>query len=294
MLGNSLVSVIVPVYNKQNQIGRCIESVKSQSYKNWELVLIDDGSTDDSAFIIQSYLSDSRISYFYKENGGVSSARNMGIKKASGEWVIFLDADDYLLPNALFILLDFALSHGTLIAAANFYVEYNGKKYGQCEGRKRIVKNNFRSWYFMTCYFRAGSAIFHSSIVKRFPFDEFLSRYEDIKWGFDVMRGQKIAYTSDYVMVYSEDDLGLSKRSINVLSDYSFSMTFSGASFWEKIVLANLLKQSLNLYPEYSTFLKEKYCEYLLYLYIEQIICILPGILMRVKRLLRKILCFLH
>lgn len=114
------ISIIVPVYNKQKQIERCILSVVKQSYKEWELILIDDGSTDDSAFIIQSYLSDSRISYFYKENGGVSSARNMGMKKASGEWIIFLDADDYFLPNALSILFDFAFSHGTLIAAANF------------------------------------------------------------------------------------------------------------------------------------------------------------------------------
>lgn len=283
------ISIIVPVYNKQKQIERCILSVVKQSYKEWELILIDDGSTDDSAFIIQSYLSDSRISYFYKENGGGSSARNMGMKKASGEWIIFLDADDYFLPNALSILLDFALSHGTLIAAANFYVEHNGKRYGLCEGRKRVVKNNFRSWYFMTCYFRAGSVLFHSSIIKNHFFDESLSRYEDIKWGFDVIRGQKIAYTSDYVMIYSEDNLGLSKRSSNVLSDYSFSMTFSGVSFWEKIVLAKLLKQSLNLYPEYNIFLKERYHKYLSYLYIEQIICIFPGILMRMKRMLRKI-----
>ena len=283
------ISIIVPVYNKQKQISRCIESVKSQSYKNWELILIDDGSTDNSAFIIQSYLSDSRISYFYKENGGVSSARNMGIKKASGEWIIFLDADDYFLSNALFTLLDFALSNGTLIAAANFYVEHNAKRYGQCEGRKRVVKNNFRSWYFMTCYLRAGSVLFHSSIVKNHFFDESLSRYEDIKWEFDVIRGRKIAYTSDYVMVYSEDSLGLSKCSSDVSSDYSFSMTFSGVSFWEKIVLAKLLKQSLNLYPEYNIFLKERYHKYLSYLYIEQIICIFPGILMRMKRMLRKI-----
>lgn len=283
------ISIIVPVYNKQKQISRCIESVKSQSYKNWELILIDDGSTDNSAFIIQSYLSDSRISYFYKENGGVSSARNMGIKKASGEWIIFLDADDYFLSNALFTLLDFALSNGTLIAAANFYVEHNAKRYGQCEGRKRVVKNNFRSWYFMTCYLRAGSAMFHSSVIKCISFDELLNRYEDAKFWFAIMREQKIAYTSDYVMVYSEDNLELSKRSSNVLSDYTFSMTFSRVSFWEKIVLASLLKQSLNLYPEYNIFLKERYHKYLSYLYIEQIICIFPGVLMRMKRMLRKI-----
>ena len=294
MLDDSLISVIVPIYNKQKQISRCIESVKIQSYKNWELILIDDGSTDNSAFIIKSYLSDSRIFYFYKENGGVSSARNMGMKKASGEWIIFLDADDYFLPNALSILLNFALSQHTFIAAANFYVEHNGKRYGLCEGRKRIVKNNFRSWYFMTCYLRAGSTLYHSSIISNFYFDESLNRYEDVKWGFDVIRGQKIAYTSDYVMVYSEDNLGLSKRSSNVLNDYSFSMTFSGVSFWEKIVLASLLKQSLNLYPEYRTYLKEKYHDYLFYLYMEQIMCIFPGILMRAKRLFRKILCFLQ
>ena len=114
-----MISVVVPVYNKQNSIKRCIESVLKQSYINWELLLIDDGSTDNSAKIIQPYLKDDRIHYYHKENGGVSSARNMGIRKAKGEWIIFLDSDDYFLPNALNSLLQTAEPNHVLISAGN-------------------------------------------------------------------------------------------------------------------------------------------------------------------------------
>lgn len=292
MLGDVLISVIVPIYNKQAQISRCIESVKIQSYKNWELILIDDGSTDNSAFIIKSYLSDSRIFYFYKENGGVSSARNMGMKMASGEWIIFLDSDDYFLQNALSILLNLALSQRTLIAAANFYVENNGKRYGLCEGRKRIVKNNFRSWYFMTCYLRAGSTIFHSSVIKHFYFDEFLNRYEDIKWGFNIMRKQKIAYTPDYVMVYSEDNLGLSHKAKDINKDYTFSLDFVGKSFWERLSLIIILKQGLVLYPEYRYLLKSKYKEVWYLIYINAFLSVIVSIRIRFIRLIRKLKYF--
>lgn len=111
-----MISVIIPIYNKQRFIGRCIESVLSQTYTDWELLLIDDGSTDASAERIQSYLADQRIRYIYKENGGVSSARNRGIKEAKGEWIIYIDADDYFLPEALQILYDTAVNNHVLIS----------------------------------------------------------------------------------------------------------------------------------------------------------------------------------
>lgn len=91
------ISVIVPVYNVEKYLTQCIESILSQTYQEFELLLIDDGSEDNSGSICDHYSNiDSRVHVFHKENGGVSSARNMGIEHAKGEWVCFVDSDDWI------------------------------------------------------------------------------------------------------------------------------------------------------------------------------------------------------
>lgn len=101
------ISVIVPVFNAEKYLHQCIDSILLQSYTDFELLLIDDGSTDKSGEICDEYASkDDRVRVFHKENGGVSSARNLGLDNARGEWVTFVDSDDYLLDNALDILTD--------------------------------------------------------------------------------------------------------------------------------------------------------------------------------------------
>ena len=95
---NILFSVIIPTYNRAGIIGRAIESVLAQTYQNWELIVVDDGSTDNTKEIVMSY-NDERIKYFWKENEERSIARNFGIEKASGDYISFLDDDDYYLPE---------------------------------------------------------------------------------------------------------------------------------------------------------------------------------------------------
>ena len=96
------ISVIVPVYNTEQYLRRCIDSVLAQTYQDFELLLIDDGSKDSSGAICDEYAAqDARVRVFHKENGGVSSARNMGLDNAQGEWITFVDADDYIEENFL-------------------------------------------------------------------------------------------------------------------------------------------------------------------------------------------------
>ena len=100
MFKKDFVSVIIPVFNKENLIGRCVESLIKQTYNNLEIILIDDGSTDKSWSICQDYeKKDTRIKIFNKPNGGLSDARNYGIKHASGEWISFVDGDVYVEYN---------------------------------------------------------------------------------------------------------------------------------------------------------------------------------------------------
>lgn len=90
------LSIIIPVYNTEKYLHRCIDSVLLQSFTDYELLLIDDGSTDGSGTICDEYAAkNARIRVFHKENGGVSSARNLGLDKANGEWILFADADDF-------------------------------------------------------------------------------------------------------------------------------------------------------------------------------------------------------
>ena len=96
------VSIIVPVYNVEKYLHRCVDSILLQTFTDFELLLIDDGSTDKSVGICDKYaLKDRRIRVFHKKNGGVSSARNLGIKKSNGVYILFVDSDDYLSPSHL-------------------------------------------------------------------------------------------------------------------------------------------------------------------------------------------------
>ena len=91
------ISVIVPVYNVEDYLPRCIDSILAQDYEDFELLLIDDGSTDKGGHICDGYAKhDVRVRVFHKENGGVSSARNLGLDNAVGEFVAFVDSDDYV------------------------------------------------------------------------------------------------------------------------------------------------------------------------------------------------------
>lgn len=92
-----MISIIVPVYNASNYLAQCIESIISQTYQNWELILVDDGSKDQSGKICDEYaLQEKRIRVIHKKNGGVSSARNAGLKLAKGEFICFIDSDDWV------------------------------------------------------------------------------------------------------------------------------------------------------------------------------------------------------
>ena len=101
------VSIIIPVYNTGERLHRCLDSIIAQSYQDYECIVVDDGSTDESSAIIDEYATrDVRFKVVHKENGGVSSARNYGLNIASGEWLVFIDSDDFLVPNHIASFMD--------------------------------------------------------------------------------------------------------------------------------------------------------------------------------------------
>ena len=104
-----LISVIIPVYNLSEYLSKSIDSVLAQTYTNFEIIAVDDGSTDDSAKLLKEYaLKDNRVKPVFKENGGVSTARNKGIEESNGEFIYFLDGDDWIEPDTLEKMHQFA------------------------------------------------------------------------------------------------------------------------------------------------------------------------------------------
>ena len=123
MNNNYLVSVIVPIYNVQDYIGRCIESILRQSFQNLEILLVNDGSIDNSRQICEAYANkDKRIKIIDKENGGLSDARNVGIKAARGDYIVLVDGDDYIKDDYVWILLKETIRTGAEVTICSFDV----------------------------------------------------------------------------------------------------------------------------------------------------------------------------
>lgn len=123
-------SIIVPIYNAESTLTKCFESINKQTYKNIEIVLVDDGSTDKSLKMCKDFEKyDKRVKVIHQKNNGISSARNSGIKNSNGEWIIFLDSDDMLESDACEILKDTIKEYNNKIEIINycFYKTYLGK-----------------------------------------------------------------------------------------------------------------------------------------------------------------------
>lgn len=173
-----MVSILVPIYNVEDYLQRCIDSVRSQSFEDWELVLVDDGSMDGCPAICENAArEDARIRVVHKENGGLPSARLAGFMEAKGDWIVFLDADDWLLEGGLQILMDAATADGG---------------YDIVKSRIRRVGNNGEVWdenYEINEGCLVGDEVFlkaivrdlvspyvHSGIYRRELFDEEIFR----------------------------------------------------------------------------------------------------------------------
>ena len=145
-------SIIVPVYNVEQYLSRCIDSILKQTFNNFELLLINDGSLDDSGNICDEYArKDSRIRVFHKKNGGVSSARNLELKESCGEWIYFIDSDDYIQPYLFetaskYLLMSDIIHFGYLMRKDNVIIKKNKPK--KIEVYTEMKKFYWRGYYY--------------------------------------------------------------------------------------------------------------------------------------------------
>ena len=131
-----LVSIIMPTYNRSKFIGKAISSVFNQHYQNWELIVVDDGSTDDTATILELYAKDTRIRYFRQKRSGATRARNFGLRKSVGQLVLFLDSDDEILPLKLERHVTLFNEQKSLDVTVSEVLRYNYES-----GREELIRN---------------------------------------------------------------------------------------------------------------------------------------------------------
>ena len=125
-MNNKLISVIVPVYNLENYIERCLKSIQNQTYSNIEIIVVDDGSKDDSWNVINRIAKeDNRVIPIHKENGGVSSARMLGLANANGEWIGFVDGDDEIEEDMYEVLINNAFEYDADISHCGYKLIFN-------------------------------------------------------------------------------------------------------------------------------------------------------------------------
>ena len=134
-----IISVIVPVYNVEKYLSKCLESILNQSFSQFELILVNDGSTDNSELIFNKYLYDKRLIVINKSNGGLSSARNAGLDVARGEYIIFIDSDDYI-NNKMFEIL-----YNEMIRSKSDIIICDYLKVSESENEKIIDMLNYKS-----------------------------------------------------------------------------------------------------------------------------------------------------
>lgn len=257
---NELISVVIPLYNKDRNIKDTILSVLNQTYHNFELIVVDDGSTDNSANVVKS-MSDKRVRYVYKENGGVSSARNRGVEEATGDWLLFLDADDILLKHCLATLISPIIKDRDIdISVGNYYTEVKGKYILECSNAfEGLVSNNYK-WLFLRKYcIRTGNFIVRKSIVDKYKFNEKYSRYEDFECMLQWIKNSRIHIVRDAIMTYQTSNSALSSPLKNPYKDFIFNMPFHGKSFWERCFFGLLLVEGYKLYPSYRNILYKRY-----------------------------------
>lgn len=142
-------SIIIPTYNREHFLPKAIESVINQTFTDWELIIVDDGSMDNTRNIVEPYLADTRIRYIFQYNQERCVARNTGINTSKGQFITFLDSDDYFLPNRLALLHNYIIEDNS---ANSFY--YSGltiEKDGKAANRAEILPDTFQNVYDFIC-----------------------------------------------------------------------------------------------------------------------------------------------
>ena len=213
-----LISIVIPIYNAEKYLEECLNSIKNQTYKNFEVIMVNDGSKDDSETICMNFLrSDSRFRYLKKENGGVSSARNVGLDNVEGDYITFIDADDWVDENYLDLLITTVeKNHSDIVVSS--YKQFNNidvfylRAYTIQEkyllNFERMNRDDFLTIFpklmsTNVCFNNAVSKLFRKDLVKNLRFNTSIKYGEDLDFYFRLyLNVDSISYVDEPTYVY--------------------------------------------------------------------------------------------
>ena len=217
------ISIVIPIYNVEKYLPQCLDSVINQTHPNLEIILVNDGSTDSCGEIGEGYAAkDPRIKVIHKENGGLSDARNAGIKVATGEYIAFIDSDDWIVPNFCDSLLQTALQKKAEIVECGFSKfqnesEINVKRidsqntilvYDTEEALKLLMKETIKQ---MAC-----NKLFKKDIIEGVLFEN-NRKHEDEFWTYQIIgNAKRIVKTNDILYFYRQHSQSIMGRNYNV------------------------------------------------------------------------------
>lgn len=243
-----MISVVIPLYNKADCIVNTINSVLCQTYTNFELLIINDGSTDESLQIVK-LINDKRIRIIDKDNEGVSKTRNRGVWDAKFDLIFFLDADDYIYPYCLETLIKLRDKYPQAdLWSANYENVRDGKTtpilFYSKEG---YIQNPHCLYFFQSWRFRAGSyLITKKSFVENGGFSTEVSLGEDYLFSQHYISSRfKCAYTPTIIMSYKLDHRSLSKKKIDYKKVVEWHFDFREANPWQKLAFSELIAKRI-------------------------------------------------
>ena len=244
-----MISIIIPLYNKETSIAQTLRSVLSQLYHDFEVVVVDDGSTDRSVAIVET-VKDPRVRLVRQENGGPSKARNTGVSHAKGEWILFLDADDEMLSDGMEYFSQKIKRHPNADMFLGEVIVSDGKSnHLAVEYKEGLVANPFKAQTFGRLFQCSGSTVYRKEIVEKYPFDERVRRYEDLQRIFKLYREYNLYLCPRPVAKINLEYSSASRARKDIKEYFLGYLDFKGKSFWERMALYFFYLGERDYYP---------------------------------------------
>lgn len=258
MLNNEKISIIVPVYNIEKYLSRCLDSIINQTYKNLEIIVISDGSVDGSNEIIRSYAAkDKRIVPVFKDNSGVSETRNVGLDKATGEYIGFVDGDDYIEPNMYETLLKNAIENNADISHCGYQMVFPSRVDYYYNTGKKVLQDKEKGIYDLITgeYIEPGIVIklYKKSVLKNVRMEKGLIMTEDLLFNFKAFCNAEKSYYEDiplYHYIIRENSASTMKDNYKTLANpvYVSERMLEGSKNYSEEIYNAAYKRVISMY----------------------------------------------
>ena len=255
MADKPFISVVIPLYNKEKSIIKTLNSIFQQSFPDFEIVIVDDGSTDRSCQIVREIQNTHEkggiIKLVQQKNAGPSAARNTGVRHVTAEWVVFLDADDEITSDALEYYSKMITAHPDMdILDCAKYIRYGDNLVPFPHPIEGWVKNNMRECFFGNILPGAGFSVFRKTLLDRCPYDERIRRYEDAEWLLRLLDGTKVYSSRHVTSIHDTNFAEASAPRKDFREDYIAYLDFNKGGFWRKMCVYRSFLEGRELYQE--------------------------------------------